>query len=136
VLLLLVPALLMAGLRMGILPAVGTQDTLLVTGKAALVSLAVGVGYAGTTVGASALTSRTRWALLLSLGLIIVPDIVRSMAGFDIALGPTRATTLLIDWLFGAAPRVHGAAAAGLLLLAFALGSGVLVWRARREMIP
>jgi ABC-type transport system involved in multi-copper enzyme maturation permease subunit len=136
ILLLLVPALLMAGLRLGILPYVDLGDTLLVVGKALLVSLLVGWGYAGLTVAASALTSRARWALLVSLGLLIVPAVVRKMAGVTAAFDPTGAASQLIEALFEGAPLERALVAACLLGGLGIAGAVVLLLRARKEMIP
>jgi hypothetical protein len=134
--LLFVPGTVMAGLRLGILTHVGPTDTLLVVGKVALASLAIGCGYAGLTVGASALTHRTRWALLGALSVLIFPDTAAGVARLHFAIGPMQAVTDVLKALFAAGTTRSGIWGAALLVGLGAAGTALLLWRARREMTP
>jgi len=134
--LLFIPGTIMAGLRLGILTQVGPSDTLLVIGKVALASLALGCGYAGLAVGASALTHRTRWALLGALSVLIFPDTAAGVARLTFAIGPTQAVTDVIKALFATGTARSGLWGATLLVALAAGGTAILLWRARREMTP
>ena len=134
--LLLVPGVIMAGLRLGILAQVGLGDSLAVVGKVALASLAIGFGYAGLVVAASALTHRARWSLLLALAVLLVPDAVAGILRIQLATGPTKAVSAVIEALFAGGDGAAGLWGASLLVLCGLCGSGILLWRARREMTP
>jgi ABC-type transport system involved in multi-copper enzyme maturation permease subunit len=134
--LLLVPGILMAGLRLGILARVGPVDTALVVGKVVAASLVIGWGYAGLTVAASALTHRARWALWLALGVLLLPDAIASAWRLDVAIGPTKAVSAVLAALFDGGSAGAGVWGATLLLLVGLGGTGILLWRARREMTP
>jgi ABC-type transport system involved in multi-copper enzyme maturation permease subunit len=134
--LLLVPGILMAGLRLGILARVGPIDTAVVVVKVAAASLVIGWGYAGLTVAASALTHRTRWALWLALGVLLLPDAIAGVGRVEVAIGPTKAVSALLAALFDGGSVGAGVWGASLLLLVGLSGTGILLWRARREMTP
>ncbi len=133
--LLLVPAFIMAGLQMGVLPGVGAMDTLTLMGKTTVLSLLIGWGYAGMTVAASALTRRGRWALLLVIGYLLV-DRIAAFAGADFPIGPTHAAAELRRALFEGGEVAAGVAGGSLLAALGVLAALVLAWRASREMTP
>jgi ABC-type transport system involved in multi-copper enzyme maturation permease subunit len=134
--LLLVPGIVMAGLRLGILANVGPTDTLLVIAKVTAAALVIGWGYAGLTVAASALTHRTRWALWLALGALFLPDTIAGVLHVETAIGPTKAVSSLLAAMFADGGARSGAWGATLLVLLGLGGAAILLWRARREMTP
>lgn len=136
--LLLFPGIMLAALRLGLLRDVGSLDTLVLFGKVSVAGILVGLGYAGISVGASALTTRARWSLLLALGIYMLPDAVAGVIfGSDApALGPGRATADLLGTLFDSVELWRGIVA-GIVLLAYGVAGGVVtVLRVKREMIP
>jgi ABC-type transport system involved in multi-copper enzyme maturation permease subunit len=134
--LLLVPGVIMAGLRFGILSRVGPTDTLVVVAKVTAASLVIGWGYAGLTVAASALTRRSRWSLMLAVCVLLFPDTAAAILRLKVAIGPTKAVSSVLDALFADGGTAAGLWGASLLVLCGLCGSAILLWRARREMTP
>lgn len=137
--LLLFPGLLIAVLRLGITREFGAGEALLMVLRLAFAGVVVAWGYAGLTVGPSALTKRARWAQLLSLALIIVPGAIvettAQVTGLDLPpIGAPRAVDELLTDLFGDGTW---AAAATIVLLGYGfLGYVLTMLRVKREMIP
>ncbi len=138
-LLLVVPGILIAVLRQGVLGAeVTAGQSLLLVAKVVLAALFIAVGFAGVSVGPSAVTKRARWALLIAAVFFIVPDsIMTAVRGSDaLALGPAAAGRDFLRALFGdlAASRAWLGA---LVLTVYGLLGVTATQRAvRREMIP
>ncbi len=136
---LFMPAALVLGVRQGILGSeAAPMTTLADLGKAAILTLGVAAALAGATVGPSAATKRGRWALLLSLALMSLPDIILKVfgQGDNWAIGPINVARLLVDTLFkepALLPSLHHLA----ILFAWG-GAGFLLtrWRVAKEMIP
>jgi len=135
-LLLLLPGLLMAGMRWGILPDVDAVGSAWIAAKVVATSLLVGAGYGGVALAASALTQRGRWALLLALGLLFGPEIGRGFARTEWPLGPMHASTTLIRALFGDGRSDYAVLGACLLAACAIAGVVLCATRVRKEMIP
>lgn len=137
--LLLFPGLLIAILRLGITREFGVGEALLMVLKLGFAGIVVAWGYAGLTVGPSALAKRARWAQLLSLALIIVPgalvETAAQVTGWDLPpIGAAKAVDELLTDLFGDG---RWAFAATLALVGYGmLGYAITALRVKREMIP
>jgi hypothetical protein len=138
VLLLLVPSLLIVALREGILGGeVSTRESALIAGKSAAAALLMGLGYAGVSVGPSALMRRARWALLLALVIFGFPEPFKIAWGRDAAsLGPASAAQDLLEVLFQGERGLLGIEAATVLVLYALLGAFLTRARVQREMTP
>lgn len=138
VLLLWVPAVLIVGLRAGILGSmVPATETLLLLAKGSVASLAIGLGFAGVCLGPSALMRRSRWALLLALVLFGLIEPFKIFRGVDgIAIGPSGAAFDLLNVMFGDAELLLAFTGASALLLYGLAGFLLTRARVRREMIP
>lgn len=139
-LLLCVPAAVVAVLKAGILVHVTFAESGIMIGKAVVVAVATATGLAGITVGCSAVAKQTRWAVVLAILLLTVPDgMVQAMFGRDtFPVTPTRSSSMLTDFLFSDGDQGMVTGMVGLVVL---LGWGVLGYmgitmRAKREMIP
>jgi ABC-type transport system involved in multi-copper enzyme maturation permease subunit len=139
--LLVIPGILIAAIRMGILENEGAAEGAVLVLKVLLVAALTAVGYAGVCVGASAATKKARWALLVALGALIVPRISSQLLA---VLGGVPAWPLdaphavegLVDALFDSGWDALATAAAGILLLWGALGAAVTAVTVSREMTP
>jgi ABC-type transport system involved in multi-copper enzyme maturation permease subunit len=137
--LLVIPGIVIAILRAGMMEDFGLVDSITLVGKIAAVALLVACGYAGATVGPSAATKKARWALLLAFLCFTIPDAASEIIwrrSDPWALGPGQGVDQLIDALFGEHTVGHGVLAAVCLLAWGALGAYVTAARVRREMIP
>lgn len=136
--LLLIPAILIAILRVGLMTDFGVVDALVLVGKIVVVALLMSWAYSGVTVGPSAATRKARWALLLAIACFVIPAIVSDIIwdGGGYALDASTASDDLIASLFGEEYARYGLVGAGVLLLWGALGALVTSARVRREMIP
>ncbi|MDZ4804485.1 MAG: hypothetical protein SGI90_06465 [Candidatus Eisenbacteria bacterium] len=136
---LFMPIVMVIAVRQGILGSEAAPlDSLADLGKAALLTLGAAAALAGATVGPSAATKRGRWALLLSLAVMTLPDTVLKVfgKGDDWAIGPINVARLLVDTMFKDPVWLPSL---GHLAILFAWGiSGFLLtrWRVAREMIP
>lgn len=136
--LLVLPGIVMAILRAGLMEEFGLIDSLVMTAKIIVAGVLMACGYAGVSVGPSAATKKARWALLLAFMCFAVPsaasEIIWGNGGY--ALDPGNAIDDVLAALFendGARYGIVG----GLCLLAWgALGSLVTASRVRKEMIP
>ncbi len=138
--LLLFPGILIAVFRLGIVGNITALGALWMVAKLAVAAIAVAIGFAGVTVGPSAVTRKARWALFLALVLFTVPDSVvqatAALLDIDDAWpgGPNTGIKTLLDGLFDGGPN-------GLIGLLVLLGYGALgyfatTWRVRSEMRP
>jgi ABC-type transport system involved in multi-copper enzyme maturation permease subunit len=134
--LLVVPGVLIAILRVGITADLGVGAALDLVGRLAVVALLTAWGLAGVSVGASAVTRRARWAMLLALLCFVVPDVVaKSISPRDPwPLGVGSAVSELIASAFSRGD--HGVIAAGALLFYGWAGYWLTTRRVRGEMIP
>jgi ABC-type transport system involved in multi-copper enzyme maturation permease subunit len=138
-LLLLLPGMLLAAMRQGILPdEVTTMESLGLIARTAVVALFIGISYAGVTVGASAATRRGRWALLIALAIFLVPDALLAIftRGSAMGIGPANAAVDLLDGLFESENRLRALSGMVVLTLYTVAGAWITSHRVRREMIP
>jgi ABC-type transport system involved in multi-copper enzyme maturation permease subunit len=138
-LLLVVPGVLIAVLRQGLLTEeVGTVQTLALVAKVMLAAFFTAVGSAGVAVGPSAATKRARWALLIALAIFIIPDPVTEVIwGADVyPVGPGHSIRTVLAAIFGEDEMLRGVVAAVLLTLYGLAGAFVTFARVRREMTP
>ena len=138
-LLLAVPGMLLAGLRIGILgEAAPVGESLLLVAKVFLASLLMGLGFSGLSVGASAAVKRARWALLLAIACFIFPEIVGLFVWGpnDHALTPDDAAMRVLESLFDGRGAALGLAGAAGLLVYGAIGYFTTLFRVRTEMTP
>jgi len=134
--LLFLPALIMAGLRLGSLARVDTWNFARMLLQIAAVSALFALGYAGLTVGASALTKRARWSLMLALGVdIVLPAFVLG-AGLGYPVSPSNAGSDLLYVFFEDFEARRLMVAVGVLLFYGALGFIIPTWRMSQEMTP
>jgi ABC-type transport system involved in multi-copper enzyme maturation permease subunit len=137
--LLILPGMLIAVMRQGLLPdQVHFFDSIWLVGKIGLAALFLAIAFAGASVGPSAAVKRARWALLLALALFTVPDSVIELifGNHAIAVGPAKASEMMLGMLFEGAEVGRGVAALGVLLLYGVLGCFVTLSRVREEMRP
>ncbi|NIO29798.1 MAG: ABC transporter permease subunit [Candidatus Latescibacteria bacterium] len=136
--LLVIPAILIAILRMGLKADFGLLDSITLITKVVLVAVLVACGYSGVSVGPSAATKKARWALLLALMCFVIPsvasDIIWGHHGY--ALDPGQASEDVISALFDNDNVSQGVVGAFALVVWGVLGSFVTATRIRREMIP
>lgn len=136
---LFLPTIMVLAVRQGILGSEAAPlESLADLGKAALLTLGAAVALAGATVGPSAATKRGRWALLMSLAIMTLPDTILRVfdLGDDWAIGPINVARLLVDTMFKDPALLPSI---GHLAILFAWGAaGFLLtrWRVSREMIP
>jgi hypothetical protein len=136
--LLLIPGILIAILRAGLIAEFGIVESLDLLVRIALVAVLVAWGYAGVTVGPSAAAKKTRWALLLAFGCFIIPASLAEIIwrGSSYALDPGTACEDLIATLFDGYDVSFGFVGAITLVVWGALGALVTSARVRKEMIP
>ena len=137
--LLVVPGILIAILRAGMLEEFGFVEGITLVGKIAAIGLLVAWGYSGVTIGPSAATKRARWALLFAFMCFGIPKAASEIIWRNSevwALGPGQGVEHLIDALFGEHTAAHGLEGALCLAAWGALGALVTSLRVRKEMIP
>ena len=136
--LLIVPGVLLAVLRQGVLGSrVSTPESMLLIGKLSLAALAMAWGYAGVSVGPSAITKRGRWALLIAIGVFLVPDALNEIfANGELAIGPAEAVEAILQALFSGEAVTQGWFGAGMLVLYGVLGALITRARVATEMTP
>jgi len=137
--LLVVPGILIAILRAGLMADFGLVDSLVLVGKVLVAALLMACGYAGVSVGPSAATKKARWALLLAFMCFVIPSGVSQIIwrhGSPFALSPSEAVEEVLAALFDESHLLHGFVAAVVLVAWGALGALVTSARVRREMTP
>ncbi|MGD8413908.1 MAG: hypothetical protein PVF33_06735 [Candidatus Latescibacterota bacterium] len=137
--LLVIPGIVIAILRAGMMEEFGLVESVALVGKIAAVAILVACGYAGATVGPSAAAKKARWALLLAFLCFTIPEAASEIVwrhSDPWALSPGQGVDHLIDALFGEHTAAHGVVAAVCLAAWGALGALVTSSRVRREMIP
>jgi ABC-type transport system involved in multi-copper enzyme maturation permease subunit len=135
--LLVLPGVLMAVLRAGLMSDFGVIESLVLVGKVAGAGVLLGCGYAGVSVGPSAATKKTRWALLLAFLCFLIPSLISELVlNSEYALDPGNACDDVIAALFNDQSAIRGLVGGAALLGWGALGALVTAARVRREMIP
>jgi len=139
--LLLIPGILIAVLRMGILESEGGPEAAVLVLKVLVIAVLMAVGYAGVCVGASAATKKARWALILAFAAFVVPRISSLLialfvGGETLPLDAPTAVKTVVEALFDGGFDRQAAVAVGMLLLWGALGGVVTAATVRREMTP
>jgi len=136
--LLLIPGILIAVLRAGLLDEFGFVESLDLLVRIAIVAILVAWGYAGVTVGPSAAAKKTRWALLLAFACFLIPSALSQIIWRDsiYALDPETACDDLIATLFDGYRASYGIVGAITLVAWGTLGALVTSARVRKEMIP
>lgn len=138
-LLFLLPGMLIAVLRQGLLPEeVGTIESLVLVGKVTLTAVFLAGAYAGVSVGPSAATKRARWALLIAFLFFWFPDTISQIIwrGDGYALGPLVAGEQLLDALFKEESALRGWVCVA-VMCAYTVGGALVTRRkVRGEMTP
>jgi len=135
--LLVVPTILIAVLRAGMMSDFSVVDSLVLVAKIMFVAVLVAFGYSGVTVGPSAATKKARWALLLAFLCFVIPNAISGIFwGNEYGLDPGQAGDDLIAALFDEDTVTNGIIGAVSLLAWGALGALLTAARVRREMIP
>jgi len=136
--LLVVPGILMAVLRAGLMTDFGLLESLVLVLKVAVAAVLMAWAYSGVSVGPSAATRKARWALLLAMMCFMIPSAVAGIIwrGGGYALDPSRAVEHVIAALFDEEGLKRGVVAALVLIAWGALGALVTATRVRREMTP
>ena len=136
--LLIIPGILIAILRTGLMAEFGLVESLVLVGKVAIVAVLMAWGYAGVSVGPSAAAKKARWALLLAFMCFVVPAAVSAIIWRDdgYPLDAGAAVDDLIVALFDNEDVNYGVVGAFVLVVWGVLGAMVTMARVRREMIP
>jgi ABC-type transport system involved in multi-copper enzyme maturation permease subunit len=136
--LLIIPAILIAVLRTGLMEDFGAVDSLILIAKVSLVAVLVAWAYSGVSVGPSAAAKKARWALLLAFMCFAIPSAISELIwGYGhYALDPGQACEHLIHALFDDDSVRHGVVGVITLIFWGTLGTLVTSSRIRREMIP
>jgi ABC-type transport system involved in multi-copper enzyme maturation permease subunit len=136
--LLVIPGILMAILRAGLMEEFGLLDSVTLIAKVVVAAALMAWGYTGVSVGPSAATKKARWALLLAFMCFAIPSAASQLiwghGGY--ALDPKQAVDDVIAALFESEDAVYGVVGALTLVVWGVLGSLVTATRVRREMIP
>jgi len=136
--LLVIPGILIAILRQGLMEEFGLIDSLVLLGKVLVASTFMAWGYSGVTVGSSAATKKARWALFVAFLCFAIPraasEIIWGSDGY--ALGAGQAVEHLLTALFGSDFARYGVAGAFSLAVWGGLGAFTTAARVRREMTP
>jgi len=137
-LLLLLPGILSAVLRQGLLVDFGWVDSLLMVLYLTISAAFMAWGYAGVAVGSSAAVTKSRWALLLALGCFAIPKLISVMPwGADVfALDPGTAIKDMLAMFFADEDPYYGITGGLCLVVWGALGTTVTALRVQREMTP
>lgn len=135
--LMLLPGMLIAVLRMGVTAQIGTEEALAMIAKLALVAVVTGWAFAGISIGASAATRRGRWALLIAIGVFVIPQAFTTIVWIlsDIPLAPRAAVNAMLEAFFEHFD-LRGIFGCGMLIIYGTLGMLITTLRVRREMIP
>jgi ABC-type transport system involved in multi-copper enzyme maturation permease subunit len=136
--LLLLPGILIAILRAGLMADFGLVDSFTLIAKVTVAAVLMACGYTGVSVGPSAATKKARWALLLAFMCFVVPNAISEIifTGGKYALDPATAIEDLIAALFEGDAARYGVVG-GITLMAWGvIGALVTSARVRREMIP
>lgn len=138
-LVMLFPIAMVITIRQGILGSdAAPLHSLADFGRAFVLTFGLAVAMAGATVGPSAATKRGRWALLLSLAIMTLPDTILRVFGLDgdWAIGPLNVSHKLVETLFESKVWMESLGHLAILLTWGAAGFLLTRWRVAREMIP
>jgi ABC-type transport system involved in multi-copper enzyme maturation permease subunit len=136
--LLVVPGVVIAILRAGLMTDFGLVDSLALVGKVLIAAVLMACGYAGVSVGPSAAAKKARWALLLAFMCFVIPGAASEIIwrGDGYGLSPGDAVEDVLAALFAEKGAVYGVVGAVSLVVWGALGALVTSARVRREMTP
>jgi len=139
--LLLIPGILIAILRDGLMDNFGMLDSLILIAKVTIAAVLMAGGFTGVSVGPSAATKKARWALFLAFMCFAIPnsasDIIEYFqGGGEYLMDPGTAVDELIAALFQGGGAGHGVTGAIWLVVWGILGMLVTSARVRREVIP
>jgi ABC-type transport system involved in multi-copper enzyme maturation permease subunit len=138
--LLVVPGTILAILRQGVLgELVPFSESVMIILKVTLVALFMSWAFAGISVAASAATKRERWAALVAILIIILPDAFEDIlfrGDTFHALGPATAVKDLLTGLFESGFVQFGLWSMLVLAMYGVIGLLVVASRVRREMTP
>jgi ABC-type transport system involved in multi-copper enzyme maturation permease subunit len=136
---LLMPIVMVITVRQGILGAdAAWLDSAADLGRAVVLTFGLALALAGATVGPSAATKRGRWAMLLALAVILLPDTILRVFGHrdDWGIGPLTVAKHLVETLFVDHEWLPSIGHLAILVAWGAAGFLVTRWRVAREMIP
>lgn len=136
--LLLLPGVLIAALRLGLLASVGAGEAADLLLRVALVALFMAIAYAGLCVGASAAAKKARWALVAAFSGLLLPSTAARMIWprEEYPLDAANAAATLAGRLFAEPWDTHGTVSLLVLLAWGVLGAVVTATTVRREMRP
>jgi ABC-type transport system involved in multi-copper enzyme maturation permease subunit len=136
--LLVVPGILIAILRQGLMEEFGVIDSLVLIGKVLAASMLMAWGYSGVTVGSSSATKKARWALFVAFLCFAIPGAVSQTIwrGDGYALDAGQAVEDLLTSLFADDYARYGVVGAFSLAAWGGLGAFVTAARVRQEMTP
>ena len=135
--LMLFPGILTAILRAGVVQDIGVGDAFGMIARVAVVAAGMGWGYAGVTVGPSALVKKARWALVISLVFFMINESMLSPFFRDPwPLSPNEAFRELLNALFGEKDAIRGWISLFVLNLYGWAGFFAVRARVRTEMTP
>lgn len=136
--LLVLPGILMAILRSGLMSDFGLMESVVLVLKIALASVLIAVGFAGVSVGPSAAAKKARWALLIAFLCFMIPSAVAQIIWRDdpYSLDAANAADEIIAGLFEHESVDYGVVAGFVLVAWGMIGAWVTSLRVRREMTP
>ncbi len=136
--LLVLPGILIAILRAGLMTDFGLLESLTLVGKVMVAGILMACGYAGVSIGPSAATKKTRWALLLAFMCFLIPGIISGLIWRADAYGldPGTAVDHVIAALFNERDISYGIVGAVTLVVWGLIGAVGAAARVRREMTP
>ena len=139
--LLIIPGILIAILRAGLMADFGLLDSVTLITKVIVAAVLMAVGFTGVSVGPSAATKKARWALLLAFMCFVIPNVTSEIiqyiwGGGEYLLDPGSAIDHVIAALFEGDAAGYGVTGAICLVVWGMLGALVTSARVRREMIP
>jgi hypothetical protein len=135
--LMFLPGMLIAILRVTVSSDMAWGAAGMMSCKILAVAMAMGWAYSGLCVGASSISRKTRWALLIILAFFIVPDAVAQIiwGGDAFPFSPAELIRVLLDGFMGGWDLRAGWSLAMLLTMGTA-GFLLTTWQVKREMIP
>ncbi len=135
--LMLLPGVMIAGLRLTVTGDLNFTQASILVAKLAVAASLVSCAYAGIAVGASAGAKKARMALFFAVMVFVLPDALVKMArDFELPIGPHSAIERLITDLFKDRYGWETVAAAAALSAYAAAGFVITTLRVKREMIP
>lgn len=135
--LMLLPGVLTAVLRAGVVQDIDVGEAFGMVARVLVVAVAMAWGYAGVTVGPSALVKKARWALVISLVFFMINDnLLRPFFSDPWPLAPNEAFKELLYALFDEKDAVRGWISILILGIYGFAGFFAVRERVRTEMTP